>query len=110
LKYGAQILTENYKTAFAKYRNEDQALDAALSAYNTGDFENGITNGYVNKVIDQAAYQVPAIKLGRTPVVGASSDTKSRRLATSTKTRQSVQPRSDKLLAAKFARMEVESY
>lgn len=46
---GAVILSNNYKAA-AKVRGDGQhALRDALSAYNTGDFRRGYTNGYVDK-------------------------------------------------------------
>ena len=49
VRAGAQILTENYVSA-AKSRGHGQhALRDALSAYNTGSFQRGYTNGYVGK-------------------------------------------------------------
>jgi len=44
---GARILTEFYALARHENDNEQTALRAALSAYNTGNFINGFTNGYV---------------------------------------------------------------
>ena len=41
----------NYQDASRLYPG-DQALYAALSAYNTGSFSDGITNGYVQKVLN----------------------------------------------------------
>jgi type IV secretion system protein VirB1 len=47
LHAGAQVLTENYRAA-SRSRGEGQtALQAALSAYNTGNFQSGFSNGYV---------------------------------------------------------------
>lgn len=47
---GAQILSENYVGASKKYGLGQQALRAAISAYNTGNHTRGLTNGYVRKV------------------------------------------------------------
>jgi len=46
---GARILTAFYVSALPKYPDEQSALRAALSAYNTGNFELGFTNGYLAK-------------------------------------------------------------
>jgi len=56
----AQILTANYESA-AKRLPSEEALRAALSAYNTGNETRGITNGYVSRVESRANYIVPAI-------------------------------------------------
>ena len=45
---GASLLKDNYKRALPR-REEQTALRAALSAYNTGNFQDGINNGYVAK-------------------------------------------------------------
>ena len=50
LKAGAKILTENYLGATRHYGGGQTALQAALSAYNTGNYRAGLTNGYVAKV------------------------------------------------------------
>lgn len=47
IKAGAKVLTAFYSRAVKQYPNEQAALRAALSAYNTGNFKNGFTNGYV---------------------------------------------------------------
>lgn len=54
---GGIVLTRNYVQAKAsgKFGDQQSALQAALSAYNTGNFRNGIKNGYVELVIRQAA-------------------------------------------------------
>lgn len=44
---GASILTADYLSAMGSRPNPQDALRAALSAYNTGDFERGFYNGYV---------------------------------------------------------------
>lgn len=47
LAAGARVLTAFYVAALPKYKTEQAALKAALSAYNTGDFEKGFANGYL---------------------------------------------------------------
>lgn len=51
IKAGAKVLTAFYSRAVKQYPNEQAALRAALSAYNTGNFKNGFTNGYVARFI-----------------------------------------------------------
>ncbi|PKO47047.1 MAG: conjugal transfer protein [Betaproteobacteria bacterium HGW-Betaproteobacteria-22] len=50
----ATILQWNYQSAFKKNPNEQEALHAAISAYNTGSFTKGFNNGYVQKVVNNA--------------------------------------------------------
>lgn len=52
---GAKILHGNYIDASRKHISEQAALNAAISAYNTGSFTAGITNGYVQRVISNAS-------------------------------------------------------
>lgn len=47
LHIGAGILAENYRLAIRRYLPGQPALMAALSMYNTGNFEAGLHNGYV---------------------------------------------------------------
>ena len=63
LDAGARILTAFYSNALPKYPNEQAALRAALSAYNTGDFNKGFLNGYLARygVGQQVAMSVPAL-------------------------------------------------
>ncbi len=51
IQVGAKILTRDYTTAESIYKPGQRALFAALSAYNTGDFESGFYNGYVAKYL-----------------------------------------------------------
>lgn len=51
---GGIVLTRNYVQARKTYYSEQGALTAALSAYNTGDFQRGVRNGYVDRVLRQA--------------------------------------------------------
>lgn len=67
----ASILHNNYQAAKGKVRGEQAALHAALSAYNTGSFSKGFSNGYVQKVINNAGAAVPSVKVGMPiPLVG----------------------------------------
>lgn len=65
LAAGARVLTAFYSAALPKYPNQQSALIAALSAYNTGDFEKGLTNGYLARYgvngQPSALISVPAI-------------------------------------------------
>jgi len=61
LSAAARILTDNYTRANNQYAQEQASLAAALSAYNTGHFEHGITNGYVQKIYKAADNGSPVI-------------------------------------------------
>lgn len=50
LQGSAKILINCYERASMVYKDEGQIIYAALSCYNTGNFKNGLKNGYVNKV------------------------------------------------------------
>lgn len=60
LATGAKILSDFYKRASKQYGEGKEALQAAISAYNSGSFERGISNGYVGQVY-AAAGIVPAL-------------------------------------------------
>lgn len=62
----ATILHWNYKAAIRKTPNEQAALHAALSAYNTGSFHRGFANGYVQKVVNNAGIK-GGIQVAGTP-------------------------------------------
>jgi type IV secretion system protein VirB1 len=59
LQAGAMILTNFYRAALVQYPDPQIALRAALSAYNTGSFTRGITNGYVSQYDRRVAAQTP---------------------------------------------------
>jgi type IV secretion system protein VirB1 len=65
LAAGARVLTAFYSAALPKYPTQQSALIAALSAYNTGDFEKGLANGYLARYgingQPSALVSVPAI-------------------------------------------------
>jgi type IV secretion system protein VirB1 len=50
----SKILTDNYITAKQRTSDNQAALHAALSAYNTGSFTRGFGNGYVSAVLKGA--------------------------------------------------------
>ena len=56
---GAAILTESYERAARQFGKGQPALQAALSAYNTGNFINGFSNGYVARYYDQTSNTLP---------------------------------------------------
>lgn len=58
LQAASYLLSDNYARAVMTKGEGDAALVAALSAYNTGDFERGVSNGYVAKVAAHAGAQV----------------------------------------------------
>jgi type IV secretion system protein VirB1 len=47
IRTGAAVLTADYAEAARSHREGQAALQAALSAYNTGSFDRGFANGYV---------------------------------------------------------------
>lgn len=51
---GGVVLTRNYVNASKKFGDPQAALLAALSAYNTGNFQSGFKNGYVDRILKQA--------------------------------------------------------
>lgn len=51
LTMAGQILKANYQQATRTSNNSDDAVKKAISAYNTGNFRFGFSNGYVGKVI-----------------------------------------------------------
>lgn len=68
IKAGAKILLGAYDSALKKFTDGQECLKAALSAYNTGNHEQGLLNGYVAKYYGGAApkkYKVPAIEFGK---------------------------------------------
>jgi type IV secretion system protein VirB1 len=54
LAVAGKILQGNYLVARRKGHDEQAALHAALSAYNTGSYSRGFANGYVQKVVNNA--------------------------------------------------------
>ncbi len=54
LQLASQILKLNYRTALSQSSSSEEALSKAISAYNTGNFSRGFSNGYVGKVYANA--------------------------------------------------------
>jgi type IV secretion system protein VirB1 len=67
IRAGASILTADYLAASSGRPNPQEALRAALSAYNTGSFERGFYNGYVAK------YYGPGAEVGDVPIITAAA-------------------------------------
>lgn len=51
-----KVLQHDFKIAIKKGYSSDQALIKTISAYNTGNYYSGLTNGYVARVIKNANY------------------------------------------------------
>ncbi|CAN7781237.1 lytic transglycosylase domain-containing protein [Cupriavidus necator] len=74
---GGKILTDFYEKAVAKFGNGPAAMNAALSAYNSGDWQRGARDGYVNLIYKQVgkplALRTERIvpRITRTAAVGA---------------------------------------
>lgn len=56
----ATILHGNYTRAKSQTQDDQAALHAALSAYNTGSFTRGFSNGYVQRVVSNAGGNAPS--------------------------------------------------
>jgi type IV secretion system protein VirB1 len=68
IRSGATILTADYVQASQRFAPGQPALQAALSAYNTGNFSRGFENGYVARYYGRAT--IPSIAgIAAAPVV-----------------------------------------
>ncbi|NYT60810.1 lytic transglycosylase domain-containing protein [Alcaligenaceae bacterium] len=74
LQAAQAVLTDCYARATRQFKAQQTALRAALSCYNTGNFQRGFGNGYVSEVLAQAGIKVPAIEA--TPTDSQPSDAK----------------------------------
>lgn len=63
LKASALILSRNYSGAKKIHGEGQKALQAALSAYNTGSYIRGFNNGYVRKVLASAGTNTEQVTL-----------------------------------------------
>jgi Transglycosylase SLT domain. len=52
---GGDILKQNFLNASESIADEQDALIAAISAYNTGNYQRGLKNGYVDRVKGKAS-------------------------------------------------------
>ena len=68
IQAGAAIITENYIQAKKQHGEGQPALQAALSAYNTGSFTKGLANGYVNQYYS-LRYQPMSLALNDTKYI-----------------------------------------
>ena len=78
LAASAQILTENFQGAKRSTQNDQVALRAALSMYNTGSYTRGFENGYVQNVLAKAGDKAPnyePIPLAKSNSVGTARKT-----------------------------------
>jgi type IV secretion system protein VirB1 len=62
LRVGWQILEDDYRIESKAYGPGQTALQHAISRYNTGDTQMGITNGYVDRVLAAVQSQPSAAK------------------------------------------------
>lgn len=61
LKAASQILHACYARAVPRYEDKQDALQASLSCYNTGNFSDGFANGYVDSVASKVALTIPEL-------------------------------------------------
>jgi len=54
IRAGSELFSENYSRATRAFGPGRTSLVSALSAYNTGDFNSGIRNGYVSRVVQNS--------------------------------------------------------
>ena len=82
LAAAARLLEQDYERARQYYAQDQAALRAALSAYNTGSFTAGFPNGYVQAVLTGARpFKVPPIALSASAAPPSSSATGPVRIA-----------------------------
>lgn len=65
------ILRGSYLEAAGKHGHGQDALYAAISAYNTGNFRGGFSNGYVARVIQASKRPFPPVKIAPALAGGA---------------------------------------
>ncbi|MFJ3317207.1 lytic transglycosylase domain-containing protein [Herbaspirillum huttiense] len=101
------ILLDDYARAVKIYGPGQTALQAAISAYNTGSLVNGFDNGYVQKVVNAAKYEVP--ELAPTVVSRPAGQSKSvgSRVAGAGRQKQAGTNKNQQFMEAKLAAIEV---
>lgn len=67
IKMSAKVLAKSYESALAKSATQNDALLKAISAYNTGNYRKGFSNGYVYKVVKNA--KISAAKEKNNPTI-----------------------------------------
>lgn len=107
LREGGRVLTTFYLDALKTHKEPQAALQAAISAYNTGNFRAGIENGYVAKVVNASRYSVPALTTGRPTgtVAGAGARSRAGQLV-----QNPIRVRRGSAQDARFASLEAESF
>ena len=63
LKLASSILTKNYTQALINSSTSSEALQKAISAYNTGNYSAGLKNGYVKRAPFSRASLAPLYAL-----------------------------------------------
>ncbi|MDD2862683.1 MAG: lytic transglycosylase domain-containing protein [Acidiphilium sp.] len=82
IQAGAKILSEDYQTALSAGQHGQQALAAALSAYNTGSLTAGFQNGYVARY--HLTVRLPVIPAAAPMTVYQNASAASQRVPAST--------------------------
>lgn len=70
IRAGATILSSDYQRAAQIHGEGSKALLSAISSYNTGSFERGFRNGYVDKVIrhsSSTSQMPPLVSISQPP-------------------------------------------
>ncbi len=75
LKASEQVLRDGYDRARKQGSDPETALHQALSAYNTGTFTRGFSNGYVARVMGGDVETSPAEAQAQSPARAAPEDT-----------------------------------
>lgn len=68
---GGSILYWNYQSARKVHKDEQVALRAAISMYNTGSFQRGFSNGYVQRVVSASTKPIPSMHIAGTEHIPA---------------------------------------
>lgn len=65
LKAAQRVLEDCYTRAYKRHNDQRKALLESFSCYNTGNFNNGFKNGYVNNILKSAGIESPAFIVAR---------------------------------------------
>jgi type IV secretion system protein VirB1 len=77
LQGAATVLTDCYERAAVSTGEGQKALHKALSCYNTGNFQKGFTNGYVQKIAGKTPSKIIVPALADREIIELSPATKS---------------------------------
>ena len=75
IKAGGKIMTDFYERAVTKFGAGERALRAAISAYNSGDWNRGDRDGYVDMVYKQAGRPLVLKTAAVVPKIGSAGAT-----------------------------------